>query len=260
MQRIALSNGIVPARDDQVPEQASFVVPNLGITIVPLVYGDRHCWDLAYLSGQAADVPRHLHSEGVEIHLGYGKLRGFTVLGDCRAEVAEGYAMSIPAGTPHGFVNTSGHDHFLPFVFGSSRLGGWGIVLDVAPQPVDMRQLPQVPADAAAMNGLVFLDREVDRTAAFPGMSGLWWPLPPHIARIPGPWCWPSHGLLRQDWLIRRVHSESCRSPGAAAPCGSAKWSGTWRRTITRHPRRYGCRLAATGRPPLVALDAVLSQ
>ena len=166
MQRIALSNGIAPARDDEVPEQASFVVPNLGITIVPLVYGDRHCWNLAYLSGQSPDVPRHLHAEGVEIHLGYGKLRGFTVLGDCRAEVAEGYAMSIPAGTPHGFINTSGHDHFLPFIFGSSRLGGWGIVLDVAPRPVDMTQLPAVPADSAQMNGLVLLDREIDRMAA----------------------------------------------------------------------------------------------
>ena len=168
MQRVTLSNGIAPARDDEVPEQASFLVPNLGITIVPLVYGDRHCWNLAYLSGQAADVPRHLHQEGVEIHLGYGQVRGFTVLGDCRAEVTAGYAMSIPAGTPHGFVNTSGHEHFLPFIFGSSRLGGWGIVLDVEPQPVEMRQLPQVSSDSAGMNGLISLDREIDRMAAVP--------------------------------------------------------------------------------------------
>ena len=166
MERITQTNGIVAVRDDVVPEQASFVVPNLGITIVPLVYGDRHCWNLAYLSGQAPDVPRHLHSEGVEIHLGYGKLHGETILGDCRAAVTEGYAMSVPAGTPHGYVNTSGSDHFLPFIFGSRRLGGWGIVLDVEPRPVDANQLAPVSAEGASMNGLVFLEREIDAAAA----------------------------------------------------------------------------------------------
>jgi len=166
MERVSTSNGIAPARDNVAPEQASFVVPSLGITIVPLVYGDRHCWDAAYLAGAAADVPRHLHREGVEIHLGYGKLHGHTVLGDRRAEVTEGYAMAIPPRTPHGFLNVSGHEHFLPFIYGSWRLGGWGVVPDVEPRPVETAGLDAVSPDDPSMNGLVRLDREIERAAA----------------------------------------------------------------------------------------------
>src|SRR5262245_22708600 len=39
MEAITAGNGIHLTRDTGAPEQASFVVPNLGITIVPLVYG-----------------------------------------------------------------------------------------------------------------------------------------------------------------------------------------------------------------------------
>src|SRR5262249_20092465 len=89
-------NGIHLTRDTEVPEQASFIVPGLGITIVPLVYGDYHSWNLAHLPADAAHVPVHQHHEGVEIHLGYGPMRGTTVLGPYGAPVDEGYAMAIP--------------------------------------------------------------------------------------------------------------------------------------------------------------------
>jgi mannose-6-phosphate isomerase-like protein (cupin superfamily) len=171
MQRITLSNGLLPVRGGQTPEQASFLVPGLGITIVPLVYGDSHCWNEAYLSGSAGDVPRHLHEDGVEIHLGFGALRGFTVLDRFRAEVKAGYAMAIPPRTPHGFQNTSGHEHYLPFIFGSKRLGGWGIALDVESQPIAWDELELVPFDAPQMNGLVPLDQEIERTAALPNAA-----------------------------------------------------------------------------------------
>jgi hypothetical protein len=165
VERITSSNGIIAVRDDEVPQQATFVVPGLGITIVPLIYGDLHSWNLAFLTGKAADVPCHLHRHGVEIHLGYGNLQGWTVLGRCRAEVNEGYAMAISPRTPHGFYNTTGHDHCLPFIFGSLRLGGWGIVLDVEPQPVSLENLEPVPASDARMNGMAYLDREIERAA-----------------------------------------------------------------------------------------------
>jgi hypothetical protein len=156
------SSGIAITRDDEIPEQASFIVPSLGITIVPLVYGDQHSWNMAFLSGSHLDVPRHRHHEGAEIHLGMGALHGDTCLGSCRAEVTEGYAMPIPAGTPHGFINRAGHDHRLPFIFGSKRLGGWGVFPDVEPQPISTEELKPVSREAKELNGTVYLDREIE--------------------------------------------------------------------------------------------------
>jgi len=161
IERITASSGIAIARDDVIPEQASFIVPSLGITIVPLVYGDQHSWNMAFLSGEHLDVPRHLHREGIEIHLGMGELRGETCLAGSRAEVREGYAMPIPPGTPHGFINHAGHEHRLPFIFGSRRLGGWGIIPDVDPRPIDPAQLAVTDVLSKEMNGTVLIDREI---------------------------------------------------------------------------------------------------
>jgi mannose-6-phosphate isomerase-like protein (cupin superfamily) len=165
------SSGIVVTRDDENPEQASFVVPSLGITIVPLAYGDHHSWNLAFLAGQNLNVPRHLHKDGVEIHLGYGEMRGRTLLAGNSAAVNEGYAMPIPPGTPHGFVNDAGHDHLLPFIFGSRRLGGWGIVPDVDPQPIEIEKLKPVDVLSKEMNGTILLDRELERAVGSKGTS-----------------------------------------------------------------------------------------
>ena len=154
VERITQSGGIACTRDNEVPAQSSFIVPNLGITIVPLVYGDHHSWNVAFLAGESASVPRHQHEHGVEIHLGFGKLRGDTLLAHQRCEVTEGYAMAIPPRTPHGFANTSGHDHYLPFVFGSRLMGGWGVFLDVEPQPIELDELERVPRSESCLNGL----------------------------------------------------------------------------------------------------------
>jgi mannose-6-phosphate isomerase-like protein (cupin superfamily) len=132
----------------------------------PLVYGDQHSWNLAYLAGAAADVPRHRHEQGVEIHLGYGELEGYTLLGDYRALVREGYAMAIPPGVPHGFKNTKGHPHYLPFIFGSKRLGGWGIVLDVEARPIELEELKLAEPQSAQLNHMLQLDREIERAAS----------------------------------------------------------------------------------------------
>jgi mannose-6-phosphate isomerase-like protein (cupin superfamily) len=171
MLRITGSSGIVVTRDDENPKQASFVVPSLGITIVPLVYGDHHSWNLAFLAGENLNVPRHRHMDGVEIHLGYGEMRGRTLLGGYSAAVNEGYAMPIPPGTPHGFVNDAGHDHLLPFIFGSRRLGGWGIVPDVEPQPMEIGKLQPVDVLSKEMNGTILLDRELERAVDSKGTS-----------------------------------------------------------------------------------------
>lgn len=162
-------NGIHLTRDNEVPEQASFVVPGLGITIVPLVYGDYHSWNLAHLPAQAAHVPVHLHHAGVEIHLGYGPMRGTTVLGHYGAPVDEGYAMAIPPNTAHGYFNRSTLPHHVPFIFGSLHQAGWGVFLDVEPKPVKLEELTPVPLEDPAMNGSIYLERALDELAARSG-------------------------------------------------------------------------------------------
>ena len=166
MTEITASNGISTTQDTHAPAQGNFVVPNLGITIVPLVYGDYHSWNLAYLGGPDAGVPFHRHHEGVEIHLGFGPLHGYTVLGDCYAEIGEGYAMPIPPMLRHGYVNDSRLVHHVPFIFGSLRRGGWGVYLDVEPQPIPLDKLRSVPVRSRHMNQTVFLEQEIARAIA----------------------------------------------------------------------------------------------
>jgi mannose-6-phosphate isomerase-like protein (cupin superfamily) len=166
MNAIRNCNGIELTRDNEVPEQASFVVPNLGITIAPLVYGDYHSWNLAWLGDvERCDVPTHLHHEGVEIHLGYNPMRGKTILGDSYALLEEGYAMPIPPETRHGYVNDSPHMHNVPFIFGSLKHGGWGVFLDVEPKPFDFKEMNEVRVQSRQMNQTIFLEREIEKAA-----------------------------------------------------------------------------------------------
>jgi len=166
MEAIIAGNGLSITRDTAAPAQGCFQVPNLGITIVPLVYGDHHSWNLAWLDGTRSDVPCHLHREGVEIHLGYGPLHGHTILGDAQAEVTEGYALPIPPGTRHGYTNIGSRTHHVPFIFGSLVLGGWGVFLDVDARPTQPDDLAEVTVTAPELNGTVFLEREIARAAA----------------------------------------------------------------------------------------------
>ena len=247
-------------RDDEVPEQSSFVVPNLGITIVPLVYGDHHSWNLAYLAGESASVPRHQHERGVEIHLGLGTLRGDTLLGREKCEVIEGYAMAIPPCTPHGFANTSGHDHFLPFVFGSRLLGGWGVFLDVEPQPIDLDELQRVPRDEKCLNGLVYLDREIER-AARSADSARWTLVEPEATFR------PESGALVLS--ISRVSdggltlpAESFRTVSVARGSGVVE-IGPVEQAVSAHdhfgvPAGVEARVRPTGGQPLILLDALV--
>ena len=166
MNAIRNCNGIELTRDNEVQEQASFIVPNLGITIVPLVYGDYHSWNLAWLEDvERCDVPTHMHHEGVEIHLGYNPMRGKTILGNSYALLEEGYAMPIPPETRHGYVNNSPHMHNVPFIFGSLKHGGWGVFLDVEPHPFDFKEMNEVPVQSRLMNQTILLEREIKNIA-----------------------------------------------------------------------------------------------
>jgi hypothetical protein len=159
-------NGTYVARDIVRPEQGAFLVPNLGISIVPVIYGDHHSWNAAFLAADQAGVSVHRHKKGAEIHLGFSHVKGHTILGSGFAEVTEGYAMPIPPMTEHGFLNTSGHDHVLPFVFGSLPMTGWGIFFDVEPRPDDGLQRQKYALQSPAMNHSVFLDQAIQRMVA----------------------------------------------------------------------------------------------
>lgn len=165
MEAITAECGIDVTQDTHEPEQASFVVPGLGISIVPLVYGDHHSWNLAWLAGQERNVPIHRHRHGVEIHLGYDPTHGVTVLGDCQARVDDGYAMPIPPETDHGWVNTSEEVHHVPFIFGSLVHSGWGVFLDVQPsdRPVDTLRL--VSRDSPQFSQMAYLERDIEQAS-----------------------------------------------------------------------------------------------
>ena len=163
MEAITAGTSLHLTRDTGAPEQGSFVVPSLGITIVPLVYGDHHSWNLAWLDGERSDVPYHMHREGVEIHLGYSPMHGYTVLGEAKAELTEGYAMPIPPNTRHGYTNIGSQTHHVPFIFGSLTCGGWGVFLDVEPQPRELEQLETAPVLSHKLNGTVHLEQEIAR-------------------------------------------------------------------------------------------------
>ncbi len=171
IERIRRSEGIVPARDDKLPPQASYQVPGIEVVIVPLAYGDHISWNTAYLTAKSAGATTHRHARQAEIHLGYGELRGRTLLDGHAALVQQGYAMPIPALRDHGFDNLSGHAHFVPFIFGSIELDGWGVFFDVEPRPADTAAWPRVPLESEAMNGSIELDPALARVRRRPAGS-----------------------------------------------------------------------------------------
>jgi mannose-6-phosphate isomerase-like protein (cupin superfamily) len=160
---VTSGNGIYLARDLVLPEQGAFIVPNLGISIVPVIYGDYHSWNAAFLTADQVGVSVHRHHKGAEIHLGFSPVKGRTILGNNYAEVSEGYAMAIPPMTDHGFFNTSGHDHTVPFVFGSLTMTGWGIFFDVEPRSNTGIERREHPQESPAMNHSIFLERAIQR-------------------------------------------------------------------------------------------------
>ena len=165
LEEISTGDGLYVTSDVRVPEQGTLIVPNLNIAIVPLVYGDHHSWNTAYLTAEGTGVAIHRHRKGAEIHLGFSPVKGRTILGNHVAELSEGYAMPIPPMTDHGFVNLSGHNHFVPFVFGSLPMGGWGVFFDVEPRPVPLSSLIECSLDSRQMNQTVLLERAIGEAA-----------------------------------------------------------------------------------------------
>jgi hypothetical protein len=260
MERVTAGNGLYIARDLQLPEQGAFIVPDLDISIAPLVYGDYHSWNAAFLAGNRPGVAVHRHHFGAEIHLGYSPVKGRTILGDCCSEVDEGYAMPIPPMTDHGFLNTSGEDHVLPFVFGSLGAGGWGVFFDVEARPGEKAEREEKLLESAEMNQSVFLERAIQRMKAAGGpMREVL--VPAHragsaetggleLAITCG--AQDSIELLSANYRIVSVQSGQAR-----VQVGNAE------ATISHHdhfgiPANMDCRLTPSGAEPLVFLDAMI--
>lgn len=260
MEAITSGNSLHLTRDTGAPEQGSFIVPSLGITIVPLVYGDHHSWNLAWLAGERSDVPYHLHREGVEIHLGYSPLHGYTVLGDAKAEVTEGYAMPIPPNLRHGYTNIGSQTHHVPFIFGSLKCGGWGVFLDVEPQPRDLDQLESSPVMSHKLNGTVYLEREIARVLE--RYTSLRYPIIPAEKT-------DRDGVGGLELSIARVTSRGFElrpdrfcAVSVVRGCGVLEMAGE-QIEIAAHdhfgiPAGLTATLTESGAEPLVLLDAVL--
>jgi hypothetical protein len=260
IQQVSSGNGLYIACDLELPEQGAFMVPDLDISIAPLVYGDHHSWNAAFLSGSRPGVAIHRHHLGAEIHLGYSPVKGHAILGDSFTPVNEGYAMPIPPMTDHGFLNTSGEDHVLPFVFGSLRAGGWGVFFDVGPRPGEKVERKEQPLGSPAMNQSVFLERAIARIRA--------------------------RAVLTREVLVpaQRAGSEeigglelalSCGGPTSfeilsdhykiiSVQCGEASIRiGNAEAKVRQHdyfgiPGNMRCHLAPCGTDPFVFLDAVI--
>src|SRR5690242_10359587 len=81
IERVTRSTGIYLASDCTWREQGVFTVPNLGISIAPMIYGDQHSWNIAFMPADKVGVAVHRHRKGAEIHLGFSPLEGNTILG-----------------------------------------------------------------------------------------------------------------------------------------------------------------------------------
>ncbi len=260
MAEITGCNGIHLTRDTDAPQQASFVVPALGILIVPLVYGEHHSWNLAYLGGARSDVPYHRHQDGVEIHLGYGPLRGYTVLGGHAAEVTEGYAMPIPPKTRHGYTNASDMSHHVPFIFGSMKHGGWGVFLDVESQLADLADLTVVRRDRAPFNQMIHLEREI-AAAARTGTARRWTLIPATVTDRDN-----SGGLELSITRVTprpfRLAADTFLAASIVRGSGTVAIAGVERDVETHDHFCVPAGLAATliqrGNDPFVVLDAAI--
>ncbi|MDP7274452.1 MAG: hypothetical protein QF363_03160 [Planctomycetaceae bacterium] len=260
VESVSGAGGLTVTQDTHAPEQASFVVPNLGIVIVPLVYGDFHSWNLAWLAGEERNVPTHQHERGVEIHLGYQPTHGQAVLGESRCECDEGYAMPIPPMTAHGWVNTSETPHHVPFIFGSLDHGGWGVFLDVQARTEPVNTLELVERDSPAFGDMVYLERELDRMAGLEGSERS--VLIPHTATNRD----GSGGLELAASHVGRegllFHGDLFRIVSVARGSGRVRIAN-FEQSLEPHdhfgiPAEMPAELIPTGDAPLVVLDATI--
>ena len=260
LSRITESNGIFMARDDVLPDQGSFIVPNLGITIVPLIYGDHHSWNSSHLPGRCIGVTNHRHQQGIEIHLGYSPMNGITMLDGYRTEIREGYAMPIPVMSDHGLDNLSEDEHWVPFIFGSKTLSGWGVFFDVEPRPVNVANLREVPLESNEMRNSVYIERAIEEKATTAGTEREI--VIPASATASGKVGALELGVAKVDDSGFTLTCDSYKILSVVRGKGSIEIGGR-RQTLNVHdhvgiPANVDSSIDRQGEEPLVILDAVI--
>jgi mannose-6-phosphate isomerase-like protein (cupin superfamily) len=186
-------------------------------------------------------------------------VQGHTVLGSGFAEVSEGYAMPIPPMTDHGFRNTTGHDHVVPFIFGSLPMTGWGVFFDVEPRP-GQGQLVKHDLDSSAMNHSVYLERELRRVReAKTNTREVLIPAEragsPEIGGLELAVTLVARGEV--DLLSNHYRIVSIQTGKAHVRIGNAE------KEMSAHdhfgvPADMNCRVAQSGNEPLLFLDAMI--
>ena len=260
LSRITESNGIFVARDDVLPDQGSFIVPNLGITIVPLIYGDHHSWNSSHLPGRCIGVTNHRHHQGIEIHLGYSPMHGITMLDGYRTEIREGYAMPIPVMSDHGLDNLSEDEHWVPFIFGSKTLSGWGVFFDVEPRPVNAADLREVPLESNEMRNSVYIERAIEEKATAAGTEREI--VIPASATASGKVGALELGIARVDDSGFTLTGDTYKILSVVRGKGSIEIGGR-RQTLNEHdhvgiPAKVDSSIDRQGEEALVILDAVI--
>jgi hypothetical protein len=168
--------------------------------------------------------------------------------------------MPIPPTVDHGFDNLSADDHLVPFIFGSQRLGGWGIFADVEPRIRPYDAFVETPLEAPALNGSIYIERLIAAARR--------WPAPDRRIIVPAErTATPVTGGLElglsqvttagRDWTGTRY-----RILSVCHGCGSLVL-GPARVTLAPHdhvgiPAEMAAWIAQEGDEPLVVLDATL--
>ena len=262
MARVSSGNGIYVAQDNILPEQGSFVVPNLGITIVPLIYGEHHSWNSTHLPGPCIDATNHRHHAGVEIHLGYSPVHGITMLDRFRSQIREGYAMPIPVMIDHGLDNLSDQEHWVPFIFGSLTLGGWGVFFDVEPRPAKAQDLRKAPLESPEMGNSVFIERVIERVAQLDHSHREI--VIPAAATASGKYGALQLGISRVTQEGRDPISDRYTIISVVSGAGTIE-IGPTSQSLRVHdhvgiPAKVPARIEPSGADPLVLLDAVITE
>jgi mannose-6-phosphate isomerase-like protein (cupin superfamily) len=167
--------------------------------------------------------------------------------------------MAIPPMTDHGFFNTSGHDHIVPFVFGSLTMTGWGIFFDVEPRSDSAIDRREHPLESPAMNHSAFLERAIQRAQTQTRFS--------REVLIPAERA-GSREIGGLELAVSRVHGETPLSSDhhriVSVQSGKGRVRiGAAQTEVSEHdhfgvPVGLTCTLTQLGDDPLVFLDAMM--
>jgi mannose-6-phosphate isomerase-like protein (cupin superfamily) len=161
IESVALGSGIYISNWRETDESATLYIQDVGITIVKLVYANRHSCNLAIIP---KEVNTHKHKYTSEIHLSLEPTDGDQIKDGFRVRVTEPYAVPVKPGEWHGFEeNRRKEPHKLIFLTGSPEILGWNVVNDRSVITTSKLQLKIISPDKIGSIGGIFLQREIEK-------------------------------------------------------------------------------------------------